>query len=334
MAVARIAYMVSFRQGGSRDLRISLIALLIPAIAGGTALFSKKSAYAEDAAADKAELAERCSVRISMALLGTSPDAKLLGSTDPQSSVDAMVKTPEFTERFARFINSELSGMPSDAAKNDPIYFLAKHVLTENKPWSDLFNGPYALTATADGINVTADPNGVGYFRSPVWQKKFAGNDEEGTMLVAAFRTIQNTTGLELKASVGVPDEDRGLTGRQATACRGCHFDAWYALDKVATLLPKRVGTGDEMKFTPPTAKSADVLGKTVANDKELIDTLVASDAWKFNQCRRVFKFLYGRGENRCEAKVFDECVDKLTESKSIKEAVAVVAKDPSFCAN
>ena len=326
--------MLSSRRTLSRRLRISLVAALVPILAGGAALLTKKSAHAEDATADKAELNERCSVRLSIALLGASPDAALLASTDPQSAVDSMVATPAFQERFARFINSEVSGTPVEDPKNDPVYWLAHHVLTQNKPWSDLFIGPYALTPTETGMSVTQDPNGVGYFRSPQWMRRFAGNDEEGTMLVAAFRMTQNTTGLELKASVGNPEEDRSLEGRKAPACRGCHYDAWFALDTVAQLLPKREGTGDAMTFLPPTAGPQQLLGKTIANDKEYLETLVSSEAWLFNQCRRVFKFLYGREENQCEATVFDACVDALSEKKTIQAAVATVAKDPSFCTN
>ena len=318
----------------SRRLRISLVAALVPLLAGGAALVTRKSAHAEDAAADKAELNERCSVRLSMALLGASPDASLLSSSDPLAAVDGMIATPAFQERFARFINSELSGGPVENPANDPVYWLAHHVITQNKPWSDLFIGPYALTPTATGMTVTNDPNGVGYFRSPTWMRRFAGNDEEGTMLVAAFRMTQNTTGLELQASVGNAGEDRGLDGRKAAACKGCHFDAWYALDTVANLLPKREGTGDAMKFIPPTAGPQQLLGKSIKSDKEYLETLVASDAFAFNQCRRVFKFLYGREENRCESKVFDACVEALEQEKTIQAAVATVAKDPSFCTN
>lgn len=316
-----------------RKLRISLIAVA-PLIAGGAALMSRSTAHAEDAAEDKAEHNERCAVRISMALLGDSPAPDLATSSDPQAAIDAMVRTPAFIDRFARFFNSEVSGMPSDKPGDDPVYFLAKHVLTQDKPWSDLFVGPYSLTPTADGFTIGDDPNGAGYFRSLVWRKKFAGNEEQGVMLVAAFRMVQNTTGVELQASVGNAGEDRSLEGRKAPACKGCHFDQWYALDKVAAILPKREGTGDAMKFIPPTAGPQQLLGKTIADDKQLLETLVASDAWKFNQCRRVFKFLYGREENQCEAKVFDSCVDVLTETKDIKKAVAAVAKDPSFCTN
>lgn len=312
-----------------RDLLVFLLVF-----AGGAALVTKRSAHAEDAAATKDEQRERCAVRLSMALLGESPDPALLSSPDPQGAVDAMVRSPAFTERFARFINAEVSGSPSESPANDPVYFLAHHVLTHDRPWSDLFVGPYSLTATDDRVVVGHDPSGAGYFRSLLWRKKFAGNDEEGVMLVAAFRMIQNTTGLELDASVGNAGEERGLEGRKAAACRGCHFDQWYALDKVAALLPTRKGRGDAMTFIPSAAGPQQLLGRTIKDDKELLETLVASDAWRFNQCRRVYRFLYGRSENQCEAKVFDACVDALTETKDLKAAVAVVAKDLSFCAS
>jgi hypothetical protein len=315
-------------------LRRWIVAALVPVLGAGIALGTKKTAHAEDAAADKAEMNERCAVRLSLALLGASPEKALLESEDPQSSVDAMVQTPAFAERFAQFTNAQLAGMPSEAPGNDPIYYLAHHIITQNKPWTELFTGPFSLTPTATGVTVGVDANGVGYFRSPVWRKKFAGNEEQGAMLVAAFRMVQNTTGLELQASVGMPDEDRSAEGRKAVACKGCHYDAWYALDKIAVLLPKRGGTPEAPTFTPSTAGPQQLLNKTIANDKELIETLVKSEAFAFNQCRRIFKFLYGRQENRCEAKVFDECVDALNEKKNIKDAVAVVAKDPSFCAN
>ena len=63
-------------------------------------------------------------------------------------------------------------------------------------------------------------------------------------MLVAAFRIVQNTTGLTLVPCVGNPGDDRTAKGRANGACKSCHFDAWYALDTFAKLLPKRKGHG------------------------------------------------------------------------------------------
>jgi hypothetical protein len=319
-------------------LRISLLALALPAIATGVALFTSapliRGAHAEGAEADKAEASERCAIRISIALQGKSADGALIQSPDPQSAIDGMLASPEFADRYARFINSEFNGGPSAGANDDPVYYLAKHVVSQNKPWSDLFIGGYSVTASADAksMDVAADPNGLGYFRSSSWMKRYAGNEPKGYMLSASFRILSNTTGLTLTPSVGNPGDDRTATGRSAVACKSCHFDDWYALDKFARLLPMKKPASDPPTFTPTTEGPQQLLGKTIANDKELIESLVDSDAWRFAQCRNVFKFLYGRTENQCEAKVFDACVDALVNQKTIQSAVAAVAKDPSFC--
>jgi hypothetical protein len=295
-------------------------------------------ARADDGAADRARASQRCAVRLSIALLGKSADPALLSSDNPQGSVDAMLATPEFADRFARFVNSEFNGGPSASAADDPVYWLAAHVVSQKKPWTDLFTGAYQVAAaspTASSMTVTADPNGLGYFRSPSWMKRYAGNEPAGYMLTASFRILSNTTGLTLIPSVGDPGDDRTASGRQAPACRGCHFDQWYALDRFAKLLPMRKGTGDTATFTPPTEGPQSLLGKTLANDRDLVTTLVGSDAWRVHQCRNVYRFLYGRIENQCEAPVFDRCVDALgsaTSPGTIQAAVAAVAKDPSFC--
>ncbi|MDF2693723.1 MAG: hypothetical protein K0S65_2106 [Labilithrix sp.] len=320
-----------------KKLRISVIALVTPLLAGGVALVTKKSAHAEGAEVDKAEQSERCAIRLAIALTGKSPDAAQLAAPDPLAGVDGMVASPEFADRYARFINSEFNGGPSSNANDDPIYYLAKHVITQKKAWAELFLGPYQVTpleTAGAGMAVANNPNGLGYFRTPSWMKRYAGNEDKGLMLVAAFRIVQNTTGIELVPSVGAPGDDRTTTGRKADACKGCHFEAWFAIDTVANLLPLRKGQGDAITFTPATAGPQPLLGKTIQNDKELVESLVTSDGWRFNQCRQVFKFLYGRAENQCESKVFDACVAALDSQKTIQAAVAAVAKDASFCTN
>lgn len=317
-------------------MRVTLLAVAAPVLVAGAATVSgTRGAHAEGAEEDKAEQGERCAIRLAIALQGKSADATLLASPDPQSAVDAMLASPEFADRYARFINAEFNGGPA-AATDDPVYYLAKYIVAQNKPWSDLFVGRYAITPSASGaaagMDVKVDAAGLGYFRSPSWMKRYAGNEDQGYMLNGAFRILANTTGLELDASVGNPGEDRTATGRQSRACKSCHFDQWFALDKFARLLPKKKGQGDAMTFTAPTEGPQQLLGKTLSNDKDLVSSLVDSDGWRFNQCRNVFKFLYGRSENQCEAKVFDACVDALVSTKTIQSAVAAVAKDPSFC--
>jgi len=277
-------------------------------------------------------LTKRCATRLSIALAGKSPSATLLASTDLAGAIDTLVASADFAERFARFTNAELNDAPAASASVDPIYYLAKHVITNDKPWSDLFVGGYQVKASGDAMTVTTDPNGLGYFRTEAWRRRYAGNEPEGLMLVGAFRLLANTTGLELSASVGTPDDDRTASGRSAPSCKGCHFDAWFALDKVAKLLPKKTGSDDAVSFTPPAAGPQQLFGKSIADDKALLTTLVGSDGWRFQQCRSVFKFLYGRPENKCEAQTFDRCVDALAKTQTIRAAVAAAAKDPAVC--
>jgi hypothetical protein len=314
------------------DLRITLALAAIPLIAGVVAIASGRRAHAEDGEVDRAEAAERCAVRLSIAIAGKSPDAALLASADPQAAVDALVASPELADRFASFVNAEFNGGPSAGPTDDPVYYLAKHIVVMKRPWSDMFAGGYAIVPTATGMEVRDDASGLGYFRSPTWMKRYAGNEPGGAMLVATFRILQNTTGLELVPSVGDPGDDRTAAGRMSSPCKSCHVDAWYALDTFSKLLPKRNGMGDTMTFTPPAAGPQTGLGKTLANDADFVRTLVDSDAFRFAQCRNVFKFLYGRAENQCEAAVFDKCVDALSRDKTIQAAVSAVAKDPSFC--
>ncbi len=315
-----------------KGLRITLFALSVPALAAAVALATGRGAHADGNEADKAEQNERCAIRLSIALQGKSAGATLLGAADPLGSVDAMVASPEFAERYARFVNSEFNGGPSASALEDPVYYLAKYVITNGKPWSDLFVGQYKVVANATAMDVSADPTGLGYFRTPSWMKRYAGNEPQGYMLSASFRILSNTTGLTLTPSVGNPGDDRTTNGRTAAACKSCHYDNWFALDKFARLLPMKKPASDPPTFTPPTAGPQQLLGKMLTNDKELVTTLVDSDAWRFNQCRTVYKFLYARSENMCEAKTFDACVDALATKKTIQSAVAAVAKDASFC--
>jgi hypothetical protein len=274
----------------------------------------------------------RCATRLSIALTGKSASSTLLKSTDLAGTIDTLIASPDFAERYARFINAEFNTAPSTDATNDPVYYLAKHVITSEKPWSDLFLGGYQVAATKSSMSVTDSSDGLGYFRSDSWRKRYAGNEPQGVMLAGAFQILANTTGLELTASVGQPGDDRTQTGRMASPCKGCHFDSWYALDKVARLLPTKKGQDDSVTFTPTKAGPQQLFGKTIADDKALVSALVDSDAWRFQQCREVFKFMYGRSENKCEAQTFDRCVDALTTKKTLRAAVAAVAKDPAVC--
>lgn len=163
--------------------------------------------------------------------------------------------------------------------------------------------------------------------------KRYAGNESDGYLLSAAYRILQNTTGLELTATTNVAGVDRTAAGREGPQCRACHYENWYALDKVARVLPRRIGTGKNMTFGPPKDGAQQLLdGKTIANDAELVDALVKSPDFAVQSCRLAFSFLYGRPENTCEATVFERCLDAFAKDGTMQSAVATIAKDPSFC--
>ena len=277
---------------------------------------------------DEVEKRERCATRVAIALHGAAPTTALLTNPSPQDQVDAMLGDPVFAERFARFTNSEFNPQPGVNAAEDASYTLAKYVLTNKKPWSELFVGGYDVTNT-----VAVDAAGLGYFRSDAWLRRYAGNEPAGYRLSGAYRILQNTTGLQLTAVTNVAGVDLSATGRQAAACAGCHYQNWYALDKVAKILSRRKGMGANMTFLDPSEGPQQILGgKTIANDKELVTSLVDSTNFKVNACRLAFKYLYGRIENTCEAQVFERCVDAFTKEQTMQSAVAAVAKDPTFC--
>jgi hypothetical protein len=281
----------------------------------------------------------RCATRLSLSLTGQAPSDALLADPDPQSKVDALLLDPAFIDQFSRFMNSKLNPEPGMTPASDATYFLAKHVLESGKPWRELFDGKYRVEAVpaAGGNPATArvvdDAEGLGYFRSRPWMVRYAGNEEDGYRLNAAFRIQQNIIGLDVGAVTSQPGTDISATGRMATGCRGCHYDMYFALDKVAKVLSKRSGPDDNIVFVPPTEGPQQLLdGRMIANDAELVKALVESTDHKFRTCRLAFEFLYGRGEATCEAALFDQCIDAYTATGDVRDALRTVAKDPGYC--
>jgi hypothetical protein len=315
--------------------RKRMLALAAPVLAVAVGLAAgQRTASGAGAEEDKAALNERCASRLSIAFTGKSAVAAELASANPQAAVDAYLASPDFQERFARFTNSKMNDDPGQNAEDDSAYHLSKYILVNNKPWSDLFNGPYKvdLDAAKTNVVVTDDTNGLGYFRSRPWMVRYAGNELAGIKISTAYRIENNIVGLTLVASTNAPGADISATGRKGQPCTQCHYDNWYGLDNVASILSKRVGLADKMTFGPQFAPEADLGGTKIHNDKELVDTLVNSDAFKFRTCRLAFNFLYGRDENKCEGTIFDKCMDEFSSKKTIQSAIAAVAKDPSFC--
>lgn len=285
-----------------------------------------------------ADQAERCATRLSISLTGKAPANALMSNANPQAEVSTMVGSADFQERFSRFINSNFNDDPGATAVEDSAYYMAKYVLTNNLKWEEMFIGQYSVTQgtgnPAPAPAVVADPNGLGYFRSPAWLRRYAGNEEAGIKIVTAFRLMNNTIGLRLVPSTNAPGADISATGRQSAGCRACHYDSWFALDKVASILTvKKEAANGTISFDPPRATSADVLGFTgVSDDKDLVTKLVKSEAFEFRACRIAFEYLYGRPELTCEGPIFDRCMTAFKADGKITTAIAAVAQDATFC--
>jgi hypothetical protein len=325
-----------------------------PALAAAVALLApQRSAHASGA--DDALLVEhheRCATRVAIAMLGDSPTPAMLTSADPQAAVDDMLGQFAFIDRFSRFLNATFNAAPGDVRAADAPYYLAVKILTEKKPYKEMFVGKYSVEladpTTFRDATVKADPAGLGYFHSPFWEDRYSGNEKGGLRLMTAYRIQNNIVGLDLVAFTAAPGQtvDTTATGRQNPSCSGCHYDHWFALDKVASVLGKvkldangkpvmsnpTNNKQNHVVFAAQTAAQQQLYGTTVHNEREVVEALVASPAFGFNTCRIAFKYLYGRPENKCEGPLFDRCVDAFQKDGMIQTAIATIAKDPSFC--
>ena len=301
------------------------------AAAGAFAAVAHGSARAED---DDGASRERCATRLAIAILGEAADGELLAAAEPRAQVPALLQRPAFRERFARFLNATLSSGPGEKASEDAPYFLGKHLLEKNAPFRELFVGPYSVRADAQGNAIVADdPEGLGIFRSPDWLVRYAGNEVNGLKIATAYRILNNVTGVEITAVTTPPGADVTETGRKAAACRSCHYESWYALDSIATVLTRKRTTPEGVTFeAPPEGASVTVAGQTVRSDKELVSALVASKDFSYRACRLSFEFLYGRAESACEGDVFDACMAAFAKDGLITSALAAVAQSGSFC--
>ena len=289
-----------------------------------------------------AEKTERCATRLSISLLGKSPETALMSDANPQSQIDAMLQSADFQERFSRFINASFNSDPGATAAEDAAYYMAKYVLANGKTWDQMFLSPTKVDVPAGSPagtapSVQADPNGLGYFRSKPWMLRYAGNELAGIKISTGYRIMNNTIGLKLVASTNAPGADTSQNGRQSAGCRACHFDGWFALDSVASVLSRKVSTTTNgvttVTFGPPPAAPQMILGGMVINDdKELVTALVNSQAFQYRACRLAFEYLYGRPEMTCEGPVFDRCMTAFQASGTIQSALASVAKDATFC--
>jgi hypothetical protein len=308
------------------------IAMFAPAVALASLATMARSAKAPLEDAERA----RCATRLSIALTGRPATPELLANADPQSQVDALLASPAFVDQFARFTNSKLNDEPGMAPADDAAFFLAKYILENGKPWRELFDGAYRVEPVAGppvSAQVVADPAGLGFFRSRNWMVRYAGNEEDGYRLSAAFRIQQNIIGLDVAAVTNAPGTDVSAGGRMATGCRGCHYDAYFALDKVAKILSRRTGPMNNPVFVDPTEGPQVALdGHTLNNDADLVKALVESTDHQFRTCRLAFQFLYGRNEATCEAELFDQCIDAYAATGDVRATLKTIAQAPGFC--
>jgi len=248
-------------------------------------------------------------------------------------SVDEALASPKFTHLFASFINSKFNPEPGRNHAADSSYFIARHVLANGLPWRQTFVGPFKMP-NKDYPVVESDPNGVGYFTSQGWLERYAGNERDGYLIVAANRVLQNTIGSERTAAANNADPDvpNDASGRRAPACAGCHYQGPYALDSVARLLPRKTMANGQMVFVPTQAGAQPVLNSSVTTFREFVERLVSSDAFTFWSCRLAFEFVYGRAEYACEAAQFDRCADAFSASGKIQDGIRGLLEEPSFC--
>ena len=295
---------------------------------GAAALLVSAAALAQATPAS-----ERCAIRLSSNLLGKAPTTALFTNAAPLTQVATMVTSPDFIEKFARYANSQMNSLPGEAPAEDASYYMVKHVLTNNLPWKAVFSGQFRVEAdpaNAAQARVVADANGLGYFRSPVWMKRYDGNELAGYRIAAAYRIMQNTVGIKLVAALNTEGVD--ADGRKGAPCNSCHYNNVFALDLAAKVLSRRP-MGTATTYAAPNEGAQVFLGgQTIANDSEFVNALVNSKDFGFAACRLAAGFVYGRSEFKCEGPVFDKCMTEFQTKGTLQSAVTAIASDASFC--
>jgi len=288
---------------------------------------------------------ERCASRLAGSLTGRSPheviDGGLLVASSPQALVPALLDTPFFVERFSNYTNAQFNLERAEFPHHEATLYLTQKVLNEKKHWRDVFLGRYVFLPAAGSttqlqrteslrlpplINELAPDAGVGlgYFGSPEWRARYAGNEAEGYRLVHAYRVLNNVIGLELAAAVNT--DGVSSAGRQTGACASCHYRPDYGLDLVARVLPLRG------RVLPADVPQTLANGQTITSERQLLESLVASTDFSFNTCRLAIRFATGRPEYACEGAVFDACMQAFRQQGTMQAALLAITQHPTFC--
>lgn len=312
--------------------------LFAAAAAGAAALIAvgRRSdiAQASPATGDP-NTALRCRNQTSIALAGRLPTAEEIAAGDREAVVDGLLSHEDFREHFASFLMRELNNVPSEETYQDALYLVALEVLKTNRPWSSLFNGAFGVRQSpATGRHyVYEDPQGLGYFRTPGWIQRYPGNEAQGVRLTAAYRMLNNLTGIRLTAVNNANATDVSKKGREASGCRSCHYDGWAPLDPVASILGARRGTGLSLEILPPAPDAVAVVGgRAVRNDRELVERLLSSEDYPLHMCDLMFHYVYGRAASSCEAPVVDACVATLKATDSAPMSLRGLVLHGGFC--
>ena len=202
--------------------------------------------------------------------------------------------------------------------------------------WRELFLGHYNVYPKK-GTVVEAE-NGLGYFSLFPWKQTYAGNEENGVQINAAYRILHNMTYLRSEAvdseEVGLDDLD--AEGRRQKPCSSCHYEQWFALDKTASVLGKVRRQGDKLTFEGPSGEFVKLFNDEVSvRDKYgLVNAIADSEHFRYNACRLAFKFVFRQDHARGDAEIeaFDACMKVFQKDSTIQTAIGALLKSKAFC--
>lgn len=332
---------------------------LVKPLIGLVALSALSSAPAMGAAQNSMQ----CSQKLYSTLFGRAATATELELANPLSNVDSMLQDEEFHNKFGEFVNAHMNWIPAEGSRNNPVYMgITKYLFkpgpnewifdengnrtdqkyTQELPWAYLFTKGYETYD--NGYNPKTQDRCMnaasGYFSTDYWQKTYKGNEEGGIKIRTAYMIMNNQIGLDLEALTVNSSGGSGLEARSdpSTVCYACHFATDFALDKVASILPKvdRTKAPDEQGCTDlPFAGNTQttVYGQTISNLPELTELLAELPQFDENACSIAFEFVFGREERGADREIFEPCIAEFEKSGFITTAVKYFIESEYFCA-
>ena len=208
------------------------------------------------------------------------------------------------------------------------------HALQVRPHEQEAVERPLRRRRTTSTNAVAPDPEGLGYFRSDAWMRRYAGNEEDGYRLSAAYRILQNTTGLELTATTNVagrrPHGDRaagrrlprlplrelvrarqGREGPEPPTGPERQHDV-HAADRGRRRRSSTARRSPTTSSSSPRSSARRTSASTPAASRSSTSTAASRT----------------RARRRCSS----AASMPSRRSKTMQSAIAVVAKDPTFC--